>query len=133
MGARGPKSHNELDMIARNRATIARDRVVIDHDLPQPPAHLSADMKQFWAGIISDHEDLEPDRLHVLRCACEAWDRSQLARKALLEHGMTYSDDHGAIKARPEIAIERDSRTAFLRALRELKLEVAPPTGGSSW
>jgi len=133
MGARGPKSFLEQQTIARNRAQIAANRVVIDHDLPQPPSHLSADMKRFFSGIIADHEDLEPDRLHVLRACCEAWDRSQQAREALAKHGTTYTDSKGMIRSRPEISIERDSRVAFLRALRELKLEVAPPTGGNSW
>ena len=32
------------------------------------------------------------------------------------------------VRARPEIAIERDSRIGFLRGLRELDLQVEPPS-----
>jgi phage terminase small subunit len=59
--------------------------------------------------------------------ACEAWDRSEQAREALAKHGMTYEDRFGAPRSRPEIAIERDSRLAFARLVRELGLNVAPP------
>ena len=31
------------------------------------------------------------------------------------------------IRARPEVQIERDSRIAYLRAIRELDLDVEPP------
>ena len=47
------------------------------------------------------------------------------AQQALNKHGLTYTDDRGMIHARPEIAIERDSRTAFLRAIRQLDIKTA--------
>lgn len=45
-----------------------------------------------------------------------------LARKALKEHGMTFIDRLGTPRARPEIAIERDSSISFARLIRELDL-----------
>jgi phage terminase small subunit len=128
MGKRGPKSAAELQLIGSNRATIAANRVVIERDLASPPDHLSSAMKQWFASVISDHEQIEPHQLLTLQAACEAWDRSQQAREAL-KTGLTYSDERGMLRARPEIAIERDSRIAFVRCVRELKLDIAPPTG----
>jgi hypothetical protein len=51
------------------------------------------------------------------------------ARQAIERHGMSYTDDKGMIRSRPEVAIERDSRTGFMRAVRELDLgsDVEPP------
>jgi len=62
-----------------------------------------------------------------LKKACEAYDRSEQAREAIAKHGMTYSDRFGAPRARPECAIERDSRLAFYRICRELGLDIVPP------
>ena len=49
------------------------------------------------------------------------------ARKVLDAEGVTYTDRFGAPRARPEVGIERDSRLAFLRALRELGLDLEAP------
>jgi hypothetical protein len=65
--------------------------------------------------------------LRLLQLACEAWDRAEQARELLLQHGLTFVDRFGQPHARPEIAIERDSRIAFARLLRELNLDIEPP------
>jgi phage terminase small subunit len=59
--------------------------------------------------------------------AAESWDRCQQARQAIQKHGLTFDDRFGTPKARPEVAIERDSRLAFARLLRELALDVSEP------
>ncbi len=51
----------------------------------------------------------------------------QQARVALAEHGLTFTDASGSPKTRPEVAIERDSRIAFARLIRELDLDVDTP------
>jgi phage terminase small subunit len=73
--------------------------------------------------------ELEPHHLRLLQLAGEAWDRSQQAREALDQHGMTFDDRFGAPHARPEVAIERDARLAFARLVRELDLDVDTPAG----
>jgi hypothetical protein len=62
-----------------------------------------------------------------LQVCAESWNRKEQARLALAQFGLTYLDAKGMVRARPEIMIERDSRIAFLRAMRELDLEKAPP------
>jgi phage terminase small subunit len=75
---------------------------------------------------------LEPHHLHLLALACRAWDRAEQARQALAEAGtLTFQDDRGMVRARPEVAIERDARTGFARLLRELDLDTeVPPSAG---
>jgi P27 family predicted phage terminase small subunit len=66
----------------------------------------------------------EHDRARLL-AACEACDRMTEAREVLDTEGLTYLDRFDQPKPRPEIAVERDSRVAMLRALRELGLDAA--------
>jgi P27 family predicted phage terminase small subunit len=91
-----------------------------------PPKHLSAASKAWWRGVTADYV-LEPHHLRLLQCAAEAWDRMTAAREAISEHGMIYVDQNGGPKSRPEVAIERDSRLAFARLVRELDLDVEAP------
>jgi hypothetical protein len=63
----------------------------------------------------------------LLTLAGEAWDRCEQARTLLATHGLTYADRFGQPRSRPEVAIERDSRIAFARLIRELSLDVEPP------
>ena len=91
-----------------------------------PPAHLSAASKAWFSAVIDDYS-LEPHHVHLLTLAAEARDRAEEARLALKTHGVTYVDRFGQPRARPEIAIERDSRLAFARLLRELHLDAEVP------
>src|SRR3954468_8975659 len=119
MGARGRKSASELSLV----------RLQPDPDLgspagsrPEPPSHLSSSTKDWWRTTVRDY-DLEPHHLRLLQGAAESWDRYQQARVALAKHGLTFEDDKGMVRARPEVAIERDSRIAFARLIRELDLD----------
>jgi hypothetical protein len=40
---------------------------------------------------------------------------------------LSYTDDRGMRRALPEVQIERDSRTAFLRAVAALRFGIEPP------
>ena len=96
-------------------------------DAPRsPPNHLKPATKQWWQSIAHEFE-LQQHQYAVLQAACESWDTYQHARAELTKRGLTFTDAKGMIRARPEAAIARDSRTSFLRALRELKLDVEPP------
>ena len=88
-----------------------------------PPRHLSLAMKKWHRQVTTEYE-LEPHHLHVLRLACESFDRAQQARKAIVEHGLTMLDRHGQVKARPECSIENQAATSFSRFVRELALDI---------
>src|SRR5262245_13682438 len=112
--------------------------VTIGKKKPTPPRHLKAATRLWWSQTVADFL-LEAHHLRLLTLAAEAWDRCQQARAILDKKGLTYSD-RGRPRTRPEVAVERDSRLAFARILRELGLDtdaapdVRPPrlagTGG---
>jgi phage terminase small subunit len=94
---------------------------------PRAPQHLAAATKKWWNLVVGDYE-LEAHHLRLLTLACSAWDRAEAARVALDKEGLTYADRFGAPRLRPEVAVERDARLAFARLLRELALDVEPPS-----
>jgi phage terminase small subunit len=91
-----------------------------------PPKHLRSETAAWFASVLKEYE-LDSHHIRLLTKACEAWDRSEQAREAIANFGMTYEDRFGAPRARPECGIERDSRLAFARLVRELGLHVAQP------
>jgi len=87
----------------------------------KPPEHLSKQTQEFWVWALYEYQ-LNKDDLHLLTMACEAMDRCIQARKRLAKQGLTYNDRFGQPKSRPEVAIERDSRLAFARLVKQLGL-----------
>ena len=99
------------------------------------PIHLQEDTAKWWEQVAKDYE-LEAHHLRLLTLAAETWDRCQQAREAIDKHGLTFADRFDQPRPRPEVSVERDSRIAFARLLRELALdapaveEVRPPRLG---
>jgi phage terminase small subunit len=96
-----------------------------EHPAPAAPAGLSPEMARWWGEVLKEHK-LEPHRLHLLELACRAKDRCAAAGAVIAQDGATYIDRFGAPRTRPEVAIERDSRQAFVRLL--LALDLRPPS-----
>jgi P27 family predicted phage terminase small subunit len=91
------------------------------------PKHLRPGTRRWWQHVVGEY-DVQPHHRHLLTLSAEALDSCAKAREILDREGMTYTDRFGQPRARPEVAIERDSRLAFARLLRELALDVeAPP------
>jgi len=63
-----------------------------------------------------------------LRTACEAWDRLQEARRRLAKDGAYVEDRFDQLRAHPAVQVEKDARIGFLRALREMGLDVLEDT-----
>jgi hypothetical protein len=80
-----------------------------------------------WVRSIVGRYEIESHHFKILVLAAEAWDSFQKARLVIAKKGFTYLDRFDAPRARPEIAIARDSRIAFVRCLRELALENEDP------
>ncbi len=85
------------------------------------PLHLSGEMRQFWARVVDEYE-LESDALLILRTACESWDRAQQARKAIQADGLILNG-----RRHPGVDIEAASQNLFLRAMRQLGLDIVGP------
>lgn len=92
---------------------------------PTAPRHLSESSRAFWRSVVAEFE-LETHHLAILQAACEARDRMDEARAAIDTDG-AYITGRFGMKAHPALAVERDSRTAMLRALRELGLDLEAP------
>ncbi len=80
-----------------------------------------------WYAEVCHAFDLESHHKRLLRLACESWDAGQAAREAIVEHGTVFTDRFDQPRARPEVAISRDSRTQFARLVRELGLDLSEP------
>lgn len=93
---------------------------------PKAPGHLRLQTRRWFEQILNDYE-LESHHLMLLTLAAEAWDRHLDAREVLSKKGMTFTDKFRNVKPRLEVMIERDSRNAFARMMRELRLEEPPP------
>ena len=92
---------------------------------PAPPAHLAADGRALWRSVVGAFE-LESHHLAVLAAGCEALDRTRQAQAAITADG-AYVVGRFGMKAHPALAVERDSRLAMIRALRELGLDLEAP------
>lgn len=94
---------------------------------PEAPTHLEPETRIWWAQVESAFE-LEAHHLKLLTFAAEAWDRAQQARERIAKDGAYLPDRFGVLHAHPAVAVERDSRLAFARLIRELDLDTeAPP------
>jgi P27 family predicted phage terminase small subunit len=92
-----------------------------DAKRPDPPEHLSKQMKEFWTGVF-ERKNLQPHEAIIFLKACEAHDRGEQARQTLDREGCTYEDRFKQPHSRPEVAIERDSRAAFAKLLSQINL-----------
>jgi len=95
------------------------------------PKYLQKSTKRWWKSVIS-RWCLEDHHVRLLTLAAGAWDRAEQARELLAVHGLTYDDPKtGRPCSRPEIAVERDSRLAYARLVRELDLDLELPKEAS--
>jgi P27 family predicted phage terminase small subunit len=100
-------------------------------DLPPPPNHLSPAMQEWWRAVVRDY-DLDAHHQRLLEAAADAWDRMTQARDVLTDEGLTVTTKHGC-KKHPACDVERDSRLAFARLLRELDLDAESPSERPEW
>ena len=93
---------------------------------PKAPKHLRPATKR-WFNHVTAEWSLEQHHIKLLIAAAESWDRMAEAREAIANKGLIFQDRFGTPRARPEVSIERDSRTAFARLIRELDLDIDEP------
>src|ERR1019366_4829721 len=86
--------------------------------VPSPPDHLRIETQVWWKGIVRNYF-LESHHLRLLTLAAESWDRCQQAREQIAKDGILQPDRFGIWHAHAAVAIERDSRLAFARLIRE--------------
>ena len=94
------------------------------------PAHLTESTTQ-WFEEVCEQFELESHHLKLLQLAAEALDRVTEARAIIDKAGIVIEDRFGAPRTHPAVAIERDSRIAYARLLRELDLDTEAPREAS--
>ena len=94
-------------------------------------AAAESSQQQWWRQVMADYA-LEPHHLNVLEAACDAWDRMVEARTVLARERLVVTTKSGT-KRHPCADIERDSRLAFARLVRELDLDCEPPRETPGW
>jgi P27 family predicted phage terminase small subunit len=94
---------------------------------PKAPAHLSDSTRVWWRSVVREYE-LQDHHLRLLQAAAECWDRLQQARELLSRDGLVVEGREGGMRPHPCVAIERDARIGFARLVRELDLDVEPPS-----
>src|ERR1051326_3705431 len=97
---------------------------------PKPPMHLKPATRRWFSQVVESCE-LEEHHLRLLTLAGESWDRCVAARQVVDLNGLTFLDRFNCPRARPEFAIERDSRIPLARIIRELDLDIGAPPPGS--
>jgi hypothetical protein len=85
--------------------------------MTEAPAHLRAWTQHWYASVLEDYE-LEEHHRRLLQLAAEAFDRAQEAREAIKRDG-AYLEGRYGLRAHPAVSVERDSRLAFARLLRD--------------
>jgi P27 family predicted phage terminase small subunit len=103
----------------------------------KPPSTLTGPSRTLWQTIATEFAISDSAGLSILTVACEAHQRMRQAQAELAAGSLTISDTRGQLKAHPATAIERDSRSQFLAALKMLNLDLEPleqsvgrPAGG---
>jgi phage terminase small subunit len=95
----------------------------------KPPKGLSSEASAHWRRLLADHAIDDAAGLLTLQTGLEAYDRYRAARRAIETEGATVLDRFNQKKPHPLLTTERDSRAAFLLALRHLGLEHELPEG----
>ena len=90
------------------------------------PRHLSPDARKLWRAIVAEFAIDDAAGLAILRAALDAYDLAATAATAIAADGPTFRDRWNQTRAHPLLPVLRDQRAAFLAALKQLGLDVAP-------
>jgi phage terminase small subunit len=82
-------------------------------------------MRRWWGEVVTAWV-FDEAGVRLLTATCEAWDRMTEARKTLAKEGTVYRDRFDAPRKHPAVSIEENARVAFMRGLRELRLDEPP-------
>lgn len=105
-------------------AEAARLRMAPYTRLPEPPEHLGDEAAALWRAVVEQYE-LDASGLVLLETLCDAWERYAEARETLAREG-TYVSGRWGTRAHPAASIEKDTRIAIARLVREMDLEGVP-------
>jgi P27 family predicted phage terminase small subunit len=85
------------------------------------PGHLKPSTRKWWRAVVEEYQ-LDATGLQILTSAAELRDRAEDARELVEAEGPIALDRFGQAKENPAAKLERDSKIAFARLMRELGL-----------
>src|SRR5262245_38603074 len=93
----------------------------------KPPAGLRAATRRWFLDTDATYE-LDPHHIRLLSVAARAWDEGEAAGALVRKEGLLITMPSGAKRPHPAIRIANEARAVFMRALRELDLDLEPPS-----
>lgn len=97
--------------------------------IPRTPKNLSGEARRIWRKI-NENWILDEAALVILESALESFDRMREAQAILKKDGIVIKDRFDQEKQHPASLIERDAKSAMLRALKSLNLDLEPLKDG---
>lgn len=94
------------------------------------PRHLSSGAKRLWTELVREYGIADAAGLAILTSGLEAFDRAKGAREQIKREGTTSRDRFGQLKPHPLLPVERDARSQFLLAMKQLQFDVEPLRDG---
>ena len=91
--------------------------------MKRPPKHLAKPTRTWFASVLQAY-DLDETGIEILTLAAELRDRAEDARSLVASQGAIVTDRFGQARENPAAKLERDSKIAFARLMRELGLSV---------
>jgi P27 family predicted phage terminase small subunit len=98
--------------------------------IPPPPPNLSVEARRLWRRLHAGYNLTDEAGMILLATGLEAFDRMRGAQRLLNTEGVTVLDRFGQMRSHPAATIERDSRSAFMQALKALHLDLEPLKDG---
>ena|SRR5215469_7754870 len=92
----------------------------------KPPKALSGEARRWWQEIRDEYEIRDSAGLLLLQTAAEQFDQMRQAERLIKREGPVVQDRWGHRKQHPATLVARDCRTAMMRCLRQLNLDLEP-------
>ena len=92
----------------------------------KPLKTLSKEAQNWWKRLVEDFELDDDAGLLLLQTAMEAFDDARRAQNQIAQDGAVVKDRFNQLRQHPAVLNLRDSRTAMLKALRQLNLDISP-------
>src|SRR5215472_6204636 len=91
------------------------------------PVTLSPEARAWWKELVEAFEIEDAAGQLLLQTAMEAFDSMREAEQIIKRDGPTIKDRFGQVRLNPAALLLRDSRTALLRSLKALNLDIQTP------
>ncbi len=91
---------------------------------------LSYKAKKLKQKLIEEYSISDSGGLAILQTGLEAYDRAEAARASIEQYGMLVPDRFKIPKPHPLLTVERDARSQWLQALKQLNLDIEPLNQG---